>query len=387
MNINYYRRPNLGSEAKTWRDCLFSSKTDLSRLTVNPLFTLNGQPILRQHHATYLTGKETCRAHHFAKMMAAHILAKPDDNKVLWIDSIYGPHVCASIYNELAAHAADKDNLCYVCLDILGQERDNFYALNRYIEAYIDQFKPTLVVIDDIDHLMPFCGVNVAKEFCSIVRDVTNHTQTAFLFIGYNNLGKKASTTGNLGKYLFINTTEVFSLSTQREVTTVSLVRSYDLSRDPYKTQYHFTIGPDNMPHQADALPKRKMIDDSALQDIIPDVLQPGQTVTPQELLRLVAERHRQMAQQGRADDLVTRALQLNLLQPSKEKPDDSDTDGQVTGRYTLKTDNTLNANTIDKSVNTSLTLPTPPQQDDHCPVKAPLGAGKALAGAQQGEV
>ena len=98
---------------------------------------------------------------------------------------------------------------------------------------------------------MPFCGVHVATEFCRIVRDVTNHTETAFLFIGYNHLGKKASTTGNLGKYLFLDASDVFSLSTQREVTTVRLVRSYDLSRSPDDTEYRFTIGDDNLPHEA----------------------------------------------------------------------------------------------------------------------------------------
>ena len=144
-----------------------------------------------------------------------------------------------------------KENLHFVCLDVLGSQRENVYAINRNIEALIKQLKPQLVVIDDIDHFMPFCGVHVATEFCRIVRDVTNHTETAFLFIGYNHLGKKASTTGNLGKYLFLDASDVFSLSTQREVTTVRLVRSYDLSRSPDDTEYRFTIGDDNLPHEA----------------------------------------------------------------------------------------------------------------------------------------
>ena len=153
--------------------------------------------------------------------------------------------------HELVAHAPAKENLHFVCLDVLGSQRENVYAINRNIEALIKQLKPQLVVIDDIDHFMPFCGVHVATEFCRIVRDVTNHTETAFLFIGYNHLGKKASTTGNLGKYLFLDASDVFSLSTQREVTTVRLVRSYDLSRSPDDTEYRFTIGDDNLPHEA----------------------------------------------------------------------------------------------------------------------------------------
>ena len=277
MNINYYRYPNAQGEDESWQNCQFTHETDLSPYSeVKPLVTLNGQPIIRQHHSTYLTGKETCRAHHFAKSLAIQVLTsdpKPQVDvmqaaslhngcKVLWIDTLHGPHICTRIYRELVAHAPARENLHFVCLDVLGSQRENVYAINRNIEALIRQFKPQLVVIDDIDHFMPFCGVHVATEFCRIVRDVTNHTETAFLFIGYNHLGKKASTTGNLGKYLFLDASDVFSLSTQREVTTVRLVRSYDLSRSPDDTEYRFTIGDDNLPHEAQRDPQYKTIDE-----------------------------------------------------------------------------------------------------------------------------
>ena len=279
MEINYYRYPNASSEGESWQNCQFTHETELSSFSrVKPLVTINGQPIVRQHHVTYLTGKDTCRAHHFAKYLAIQVLTssspqpvevvratgsyKSSPCKVLWIDTLHGTHICTQIYHELVAHATAKENLHFVCLDILGGQRDNFYAINRNIEALIKQLNPELVVIDDIDHFMPFCGVRIATEFCRIVRDVTNHSETAFLFIGYNHLGKKGSTTGNLGKYLFIDATDVFSLSTQREITTVRLVTSYDLSRSPEDTQFRFTIGEDNLPHEAERDPKCKAIDD-----------------------------------------------------------------------------------------------------------------------------
>ena len=281
MEINYYRSPNSQGEDKSWQNCQFTHETELSSFSgIKPLVTLNGQPILRQHHATYLTGKDTCRAHHFAKFLATQVLADGSRQdvelvqatglhkstsstpcKVLWIDTLHGPHICTQIYLELVAHAAAKESLHFVCLDILGGQRDNVYAINRNVEALIKQLEPELVVIDDIDHFMPFCGVRTANEFCRIVRDTINHTETAFLFIGYNHLGKKASTTGNLGKYLFLDATDVFSLSTQREVTTVRLVRSYDLSHCPDDTEYRFSIGEDNLPHEAERDPKCKTID------------------------------------------------------------------------------------------------------------------------------
>ena len=279
MEINYYRYPNARGEEESWQNCQFTHETELSSFSVvKPLVTINGQPILRQHHVTYLTGKDTCRAHHFAKYLATQVLSSDSPQpvevgratgpyksircKVLWIDTLHGPYICNRIYQELVAHAPEKANLHFVCLDILGGQRENFYAISRNIEALIKQLNPELVVIDDIDHFMPFCGIRIATEFCRIVRDVTNHSDTAFLLIGYNHLSKKASTTGNLGKYLFLDATDVFSLSTQREITTVRLVTSYDLSRCPEDTQFRFSIGEDNLPHEAERDPKCKASDD-----------------------------------------------------------------------------------------------------------------------------
>ena len=75
MKINYYRYPSAQGEQESWQNCQFTHNTDLSPFTeVKPLVTLNGQPIIRQHHSTYLTGKDTCRAHHFAKYLAIQVL-------------------------------------------------------------------------------------------------------------------------------------------------------------------------------------------------------------------------------------------------------------------------------------------------------------------------
>ena len=74
MEINYYRQPNAQGIQEAWESCQFTSDTDLTAFTSRPLVTINGQPILRQHHITYLTGKETCRAHHFAKHLAIQFL-------------------------------------------------------------------------------------------------------------------------------------------------------------------------------------------------------------------------------------------------------------------------------------------------------------------------
>ena len=306
MEINYYRQPNSQGTQEAWESCQFTCDTNLSDFTIKPLVTINGQPILRQHHVTYLTGKDTCRAHHFAKHLAIQVLTSDNNNinndktsmatrdrvnvcsdsvaaptarnsdrvnvssdsvaasptrdrsrcKVLWIDTLHGPHISAAIYRELAAHAIHKQDLHFICLDILGGQRYDFWYINRAIETLIKNKKPDLVVIDDIDHFMPHCGINIATEVIHVVRDVLNHSNTAFLFIGYNHLSKKASTTGNLGKLLFMNANDVFSLSTQREVTTVRHTISYDLSCHPDISEFHFTIDTDNLPHETTPVKK-----------------------------------------------------------------------------------------------------------------------------------
>ena len=374
MQVNYYRQSNAQGYEESWNSCQFTHDTDLSQFTVKPLVTINGQPFIRQHHVTYLTGKETCRAHHFAKHLAIQVLSTPssDGDKVLWIDTLHGPHVAAAIYRELADHVSDKHQLHFLCLDILGDQRGDVYWLTRNIEALIKQFKPSLVVIDDIDHFMPHCGINIANEFCNIVRDVTNHFDTAFLFIGYNHLGKKASSTGNLGKYLFTSAHDIFSLSTQREVTTVRHICGYNLSCNPDDSQFRFTIGPDNLPHEVSPTlgnDKATPISDDTLCDIVTTILQPGQTITPSDFISQVNARNREIKQHDRDDALLNQAIRLNLIEPSTDgtftttsNKQASDKPGQPC-RDSVAAPNptSLNPSNLNESVNNSLTLPPHP--------------------------
>ena len=46
--------------------------------------------------------------------------------KVLWVDTVHGPHVAAVIYRELAERATSPTDLHYVCLDVLGANRGDF---------------------------------------------------------------------------------------------------------------------------------------------------------------------------------------------------------------------------------------------------------------------
>ena len=413
MEINYYRQNNAQGYEEAWSSCQFTSHTDLSRFSVKPLVTINGQPYLRQHHVTYLTGRETCRAHHFAKHLAIQVLSqhqscqahgdaiadkkRPTTSSVLWIDTHNGPHVAAAIFRELSQHVATGNDLHYLCLDILGGQRDDHWWLNRHIEQLISSLQPQLVVIDDIDHFMPYCGPRVATEFKRAIRDAVNHTDTAFLFIGYNHTGKKTCTAGELGKQLFTSANDIFSLSTVREVTTVRHISGYDLHVLPDHSQFQFTIGPDNLPREATPTGKTAPsgIDDDTLRTIVDDINQPGHDITTTDLLAQVKARHSQLKRQTRDAALLDQIHRLHLLDPIpasnevkednevKEIKEDKSSKGSKAGPPCHGS--AVATSQLPHDVNNSLTLPTHPQSVPACPVgggsaavKTPVHSGSA---------
>ena len=367
MQVNYYRHSNDQGYDESWRACQFTPASDLSQFTVKPLVTINGQPYLRQHHITYLTGRETCRAHHFAKHLAVQVLnATPatGGTSVLWIDTHNGPHVSAAIFRELTQHLHSGSPLHYVCLDILGGQRDDHWCLIRNIEQLIKRLKPQLVVIDDIDHFMPYCGLRVANEFNRIVRDTVNHTDTAFLLIGYNHTGKKACTAGELGKLLFTSSNDIFSLSTVRDVTTVRHISGYDLSVLPDHSQFHFTIGPDNLPQEAQQPRKATPsgIDDDTLRGIVEGIIQPGQDISDSDLLAQVKAQHSQLKRYTRDAALLDQIRRLHLLDPLPATPSidtSSSTQSSPSTPSSPSSQSILAPSELDNDVNNSLTLPT----------------------------
>ena len=423
MEINYYRDANLQGTDESWQACQFTSDTDLTPFRSHDLVTINGQPYLRQHHITYLTGRETCRAHHFAKHLAIQVLSSEPSSpssksspssscKVLWIDTLNGPHIAAAICRELSQHVQEKNALHYLCLDILGSQRDDHWWLNRSIEQLIKDLKPQLVVIDDIDHFMPYCGLRIATEFNRVIRDAVNHTDTAFLFIGYNHTGKKACTAGELGKRLFTSSNDIFSLSTVREVTTVRHISGYDLHVYPGHSQFHFTIGPDNLPRETvQPTPKPASgIDDDTLRDIVDTIIQEEKQnsqgmqgvqgsqgsqdnqgmqgsespliLDPATLLSKVKARHAQLKRDTRDAAIIDQINRLHLLQDNPEGSDSGTSHALTKQQGGSSTATTLAVTYAaaqqrppqDQEINTSLTLPPHPQRPATCPV----GGGSA---------
>ena len=339
MKIFHYRKTDYTDDP--WKEALITGDTQLDDYSSKSLITINGQTVIRQHLSTYLTGRETCLAHHFAKMLAAAVLKGsyehapgmsvhlPDakQGSVLWIDSVRGLHSCAGFFNEMVSRFdPEHKRFSLLCLDKLGSFRYDFYALLAHIEEAIRYTRPSLVVIDDIDHLMPYCGVNVADAFWHVIRDTLNHTDAACLFIGYNHLGKRASTTGNLGKYLFSSADNIFSVTTQQSISRVRLVKSYIIESN-HDSEFLFTVDDDNLPHQvvktmAESA-EHDFMKQNTLRDIIGDVIQPGQAISPDELYQQLNNRRQQLNRHDRTRALIAQASRLGII----KKADDGSND------------------------------------------------------------
>ena len=358
MKIHYYTK--LDNSEQPWKDILISSQTDLDAYGIKPYISIKGLPVIRRHHITYLTGKDTCHARHYAAMLAGAMLSAGYGNapslkmhddtqgtpatpkRVLWIDTHHTPHSCAHFFRQLTSRFnPEQDRFFLLSIDALGVFRDDHYPLVQHIDYYIDKIKPTLVVIDDIDHLMPICGINVSHRFARVIRDFLNHSDISFLLIGYNELNKRASTTGNLGKVLFTEADTVLSVTTRRDDTSVRLVKSVDV-RGADASEFHFTIGDDGLPLETDDAPSTAgcPIDDQTLTQIIPDVLPPDQAIDGDELIKRVTARHRLIKQTARYRTILEQAQRLNLIKADEKSP------------------TTFNLNNLTSPVNNSLTLP-----------------------------
>jgi len=350
MRIYNYRTPNINCD-RPWKDCIFNDKSQLTSFKAKPLVAFNNQHVIQQHDITYITGKDACHAHHFAKMLATAVLygeyqhapsisvsTTDEPASILWIDTVRGPHACAAFFQEMTANLDNDDKRFHLlCLDMLGSIRENFWELTREVENYINILKPSLVVVDDIDHLMPHSGINVAAEFNKIVRDTINHTDTAFLFVGYNHLGKQAATTGEVGKLLFNSSNSIFSVSTRHAVSKVRLIRSYQILHNMLQdngNEFCFSIADDNQAHEVvsakcpsvsssnDGQPQPLpdgFINQTILRDIISQVINPGESISPDELTAKLTARRQQLNRIDRSRNLIAQALHLGIIHKASD--------------------------------------------------------------------
>lgn len=184
--MHYNRQPLLSDDRDPWKSLFINiDSEDLCNNRPHPIVNICGSTAIHRHEITFLTGSSHCRAHAMAKMITAAVLqgsypyaqslqvarqasgttARPDDNppapgKVLWIDTVHSLYtVCGFIDDLKHAFNVSNDNFRVLSLDHIGTFNERDQTVHVHIINAIRDFRPTLVVIDDLDHLTPECGI------------------------------------------------------------------------------------------------------------------------------------------------------------------------------------------------------------------------------------
>lgn len=251
--MHYNRTPLLPDELDPWESlCLNIDMRNLAERRPHALVNINGATILHQHEITFLTGASHCRAHAFAKMLAGAVIggaypfaqsvqvARHDGDdpqqppRVLWIDTVHSFYTCCGIIDDIKRNfSATQDNFRFVCLDALGTFAECYERVLYSIINTIRDFNPSLVIIDDLDHLATDCGYNLTTNFYLMVREYLDHHEASFLCIGYNLIGRAKSTAGPIGKRLSAAVQELFTavLPADQAMTPRQLISELDKSR------------------------------------------------------------------------------------------------------------------------------------------------------------
>ena len=217
-------------------------------------------------------------------------------------------------------------NFKLVCLDCLGSFHDRPTVVTRIIARAIDNAKPNLIVINDIDNLFPNIGYNDSCDFVSFLRDVTCHENTAVCAIGHNLIGKVKNTTGFIGAMIMPIASNVFRVCDYGASSRVTCYKS--LTQTPY--EFSFVINEHNMPQEVIRTPKMKQpsddfVDTTTLQDIFAEALKENGDMSALELTDSVDRKLLHMARQRRARTMIADALIRGII-----------TRNPVSGKYSV---------------------------------------------------
>lgn len=338
--MHYNRTPLIG-DRDPWSSLFINIDSSLQQYRPNPIVTICGAAAIHRHDITFLTGASHCRAHAVAKMFAAAVLqgsyqyvpslqvAKPDkpqegqdsqedkNNRVLWIDSVHSFYTCCGFIQDLKQHfGASSENFRLMCLDDLGtfNECDEMVLCN--ITEAIRQFKPTLVVIDDLDHLTPECGHYRADNFYLEIREILDFYSTSLLCIGYNLMGRAKSTAGFIGKRLFPIANNVFRITNRG---TTSLLQRVRAITDDGEFQFAFTINDKNFAQEVLLKPENssaaaQYAQATTVQDVFNAVIDADETVSPDQLVTRLNKRQTDLNRLTRNRMLIAEALARGVI-------------------------------------------------------------------------
>ena len=331
----YLRKPNFENPQQK---CVFSCETDLSQFSATPLITNCNIPVVLNHEITLVTGNNYSRTHHYAKMLATAILNGGDypyapslktnvnNGKVMWIDSVNSIHSVSDLMTEFKQNCNVNDNnFRMMCLDCLGSFQHHSDIVVDLVINAVRDFQPNFIVINDIDHLMPFGGHRDTTDFIDFLREITSYYNVAVCAIGHNLIGKVKNTTGLLGKELLGIAPNIFRVIDHGATSCVSSYKS--LIQTPY--DFTFTLNDRNLPQEVVITPQRisasqDYIDTNTLQDIFSTIIPDGKSITADQLMADVSGHLIHLARSNRARNFIANALIRGLI-----------TRDDATGNYT----------------------------------------------------
>ena len=335
--MHYNRRPIAQCiEDDPWSHlCLNIEFEELKESAPRAIVNIAGSTMLHQHEITFATGMSNCRAHAFAKMMAAAVIdgkyapmpslkvasheEKDAKGRVLWIDSVHSFYTCCGIIRDIkhsVSTPVNSDNFMFMCLDDLGAFNERDILVHHHIFKAISEFKPSLIIIDDLDHLTPECGMFQADNFYLQLREYLDHYDVAVLCVAYNLLGRMKGTAGHIGKRIFPVANNVLRISNRGTTAVVQRVKGITCD-DQFECA--FTINDNNMPQEVILEPEQaslaqRFVEATAVQDIFTAVIPQNESLTPDQLVEKLNKRQEQMNRINRNRHLIASALAQKIL-------------------------------------------------------------------------
>ena len=249
------------------KDCIFSPD-DIDKLPVSndpPIVTKDGATAINLHEIAFITGTEAARTAIFAKMIAATALCGGEypfandmktsfhDARVLWVDGISTPQAMVQLAKDMKQQFnANRDNFRIIALTALGDDQVLVGHIYPLICDTVTEFKPNLIVINDLDYVFTNAIWRDASAFVEFLRDYVNYNEAAVCAVGHNLIGKVKRTTGYVGEIMFPLASTVYRVAErskkQCEVTRVLCYKSMmQCPRD-----FAFIINEHNFPQQVD---------------------------------------------------------------------------------------------------------------------------------------
>ena len=196
-------------------DCIITPDDIDNMPPVRTLISNFGAQALNAHELTIITGTECARTAQFAKMIAATALSGGkypfaenmysciQSPRVLWVDSVMPFQAASQFTRDMKKHfSASAGNFRFVALTALGAEQDLCGVVKDVLNEVMLDYKPNLVIFNDLDHLFPSATYFFCRNFVEYLRDYVNMNEAAVCAIGHNLIGKIKKTSGYVGEIM-----------------------------------------------------------------------------------------------------------------------------------------------------------------------------------------